>query len=1495
MNLFLKKVAAMALCLGIVPAVWADTPRNLAAEQFAGALMQPAPQGAEIIRPRPSISSMFGSMTSSVSETVWRVPEKAPGDLNLLGFVPSAAGSYSGYMYHVPMRAGQAFSQASALMVNGGWGGVESNGIYYSLFQMALSPTMAYNYMYGYNSTTWQMTSYKLLNDFTLFSSAMANDPVTNEVYGCFLNADATAYEFGVANLAEATRSTVCQLVRPWGGCAISGEGVLYAIDTLGDLYTVDRTSGAMTLVGSTGVTSEYMAGCCYDTAGDRILRAVCNTGSAALYAIDPATATATLLTNFDGAQNVLGMFVGAPLAADKAPEAPANLRADFPEGALTGKVIFDIPAVCFDGTPAEGSVNWTVKGGYMTYAQGTAEVGTTVEADVTVTFAGSTSFTVSLSNEAGTSPEASLTTFIGKGTPKIPFVQIQQDGGHVVISWDPITETVDGGYMNPDDVTYTVTRYPDRAVIAEDIKECTVTDDIEIPSEPTVYHYVVYAENGDKQSGWGSSLTFTLGSYKVPYCTDFSTNAALITYIDGNNDDTIWTYGAGGMLLMNYTHAVEMDDWFFTPGLVLEAGHQYYAEITFRDMSQFSMGGTAVAPPSIEVKYGNTNTVAAMTGEIAPLNSIAYYANNPVATMFSPETDGECYIGIHAVADNSNGAQVMTIRLRDAAMPAAVSDVEITTPEYDSFNMTVKFTAPTTTVVGDPLESIDKIEVKRGGVVIKTFENPAPGSSLEFEDVIGTGTWLSGNYMWEFAAFNDCGEGLGFSTVKYVGIGVPAKPQNLVVTEEGNTGTVNISWDPVTLDDTGREIPSQYVQYTLYNGPSVIMQSADIEGTSATYALCTPEEQSVAWVGVQAGNMRGSSISFINPFPVGKPYDSYAESFTGGAWSHPYATFDADGGGMWSVYGDDPASAYQSADGDDGFLAFVALGDGSYGTTSSLILGKFNLDNVENPTLSMKLLNVFDGQPGHENRNPIEIIADWGEGYQVVGNIDADLSTVCDPGTYARRSVSLASLKGKGDFSLAIRVQLISYSLTAFDKVRVGATYDNNLSVLDFTANDNVKPGQSAFVTLSVENNGLLDATDYNVELLRGGEKIAGQPGKAVASDGVVYFTFSDPVSVLSGPALAYKACIVYDADSDVADNVTDEITVNVVLPNFPTPKNLSGTPAEGSVELTWDEPDAAVVGDPTTESFEEGEAFATTYGDWTFIDRDGQNTYQLTTADMADGEAPKAFIVVEPGPQDASWYSGNVAYSGNRYLAAWGLMSGEANDDWAISPALSGMAQSITFYAKSLWMEDGGESFRFLYSTGSLNPDDFIEIAKVDAVPAEYTLYSYDIPEGAVYFAINCVSPMGGGFYVDDVTFVSQESGAPLGLIGYNIYRDGAKVNTEVYAENSYTDMITERGTYEYLVTAIYDRGESMPSEKVSVNVTELGIDLPGASAIRVTAGRGTITVSGAAGLPISIVAADGKTVAQTIGKSETTISVAPGFYVATVANRSVKLLVR
>ena len=42
---------------------------------------------------------------------------------------------------------------------------------------------------------------------------------------------------------------------------------------------------------------------------------------------------------------------------------------------------------------------------------------------------------------------------------------------------------------------------------------------------------------------------------------------------------------------------------------------------------------------------------------------------------------------------------------------------------------------------------------------------------------------------------------------------------------------------------------------------------------------------------------------------------------------------------------------------------------------------------------------------------------------------------------------------------------------------------------------------------------------------------------------------------------------------------------------------------------------------------------------------------------------------------------------------------------DDWAISPALSGNAQTISFYAKS-YSKDYPEKIEVLYSTGSLSP---------------------------------------------------------------------------------------------------------------------------------------------------------------------------------------------
>lgn len=65
------------------------------------------------------------------------------------------------------------------------------------------------------------------------------------------------------------------------------------------------------------------------------------------------------------------------------------------------------------------------------------------------------------------------------------------------------------------------------------------------------------------------------------------------------------------------------------------------------------------------------------------------------------------------------------------------------------------------------------------------------------------------------------------------------------------------------------------------------------------------------------------------------------------------------------------------------------------------------------------------------------------------------------------------------------------------------------------------------------------------------------------------------------------------------------------------------------------------------------------------------------------------------------------------------------------------------------------------------------------------------------------------------------------PLGnkatLKGYNIYRNGTKVNSELISTTSYYDKELAIGTYTYNVTAVYEEGESEQSEASSVDITE------------------------------------------------------------------------
>lgn len=91
---------------------------------------------------------------------------------------------------------------------------------------------------------------------------------------------------------------------------------------------------------------------------------------------------------------------------------------------------------------------------------------------------------------------------------------------------------------------------------------------------------------------------------------------------------------------------------------------------------------------------------------------------------------------------------------------------------------------------------------------------------------------------------------------------------------------------------------------------------------------------------------------------------------------------------------------------------------------------------------------------------------------------------------------------------------------------------------------------------------------------------------------------------------------------------------------------------------------------------------------------------------------------------------------------------------------------------------------------------------VRELSAVPAAWT------PGVAPVLARTARTGTGS---LNTVVPVSATRQASRGLLGYNIYRDGTKINNTVVTELFYNDNGLEPGTYQYTARALYDEGES------------------------------------------------------------------------------------
>lgn len=268
------------------------------------------------------------------------------------------------------------------------------------------------------------------------------------------------------------------------------------------------------------------------------------------------------------------------------------------------------------------------------------------------------------------------------------------------------------------------------------------------------------------------------------------------------------------------------------------------------------------------------------------------------------------------------------------------------------------------------------------------------------------------------------------------------------------------------------------------------------------------------------------------------------------------------------------------------------------------------------------------------------------------------------------------------------------------------------------------------------------------------------------------------------------------------VDDNQTVEIPMTLIKVK---PSNLLATIETDDAQLNW------TLHQTFTDKLETYPDFERyNISNYILRDLDGLETYTYTNFTWPEAGIPMSYMVFNPHATTPALEM--AAWSGRRTLSAFAGPDG-ANNDWLIIPAGSGQ---FKFMASSI-STSGLEKFKVLYSTTGNETANFIQSGNDVTCPVEWTEFTYDLPEGTKYVAINYVSYDTYFLLIDDITFEKEYTH----VLSYNVYLDGATVATGI-TENTYQITDLSGGDHLVEVEAVYNTGVS---EKAQLNI--LGVD--------------------------------------------------------------------
>lgn len=1391
---------------------------------FAAMLLLLMPQGTTAQRqtePLPLPKSIAPMMNADAAVNIAAGPvlkqvplyESAESGITLIGAVlyhPSFSSNANYNFYTIPTVDSEEIQltkwskSTGGIMPNGG-GIFSSDMSEFEYIQYANYGTTVMMYYYKYDTNTWEITDGHSVKNQLLLAYDMTRDPVTGNAYGVFISANGR--ELGIPNYAEQIRSTIGKLSANLLTLSADANGQLFGVASDGNLYKVSKDDASLTLVGSTGVVPAdvQQSSVIEPKSGRMFWVGITTDQKSALYEINTATGQASVVYPFSGLIQIVCLNIKPSDIPAGAPAAVSNLKARFEGSSLEGKLSFTMPSETFDGSDLQGKLTYHVLINGVEDFSGEANAGEDVEEDIEVT-GGQTTIHVFVSNAEGNGPRGEGISFwAGDDVPVAPanVVLTAVDDQTLTLTWEEPTKGINNGYMNPADLRYDIVRYPDSVLVARDLQGSSFTDKVS-PKHLTPYSYDLIAKGKFGQGETARSNIVKVGApFTTPFIARFDDryDFDLFTVYDQNGDGTTWHYYPYSARY-RFDKTNDANDLMVSPPVTLGTERLYNLSFRYRTMGN---------PELMRVTFGkSSDDPGQYVTELMPLTTLTN-RNNIVVTQRMRVSEAGEYSMAFLVKSTTDGFHLFIddVAVTDGPMlsaPDSVTSLTTVAAPKGELTTTITFTTPQLTVIGEPLAAISKIEVMRGEKLIKTIETPAVGKQLQLTDNAPD----NGINTYTVIAYDAQGNpGLEATSKVYVGKDVPDAPTNVRIAE-GDDGKITITWDAPVVGVNGGYVNPDELTYDIMRvlaGKQTVVDSY-LDNEPYVDEVDQTGNQNVLYYGVCARNSMGESdYQQSNSLVAGKPFDfPFCESFPNGVMSHPFLSSNHSDQLNWPV---------ESADGDNGSISFIKNNyDYLYIET-----GKISLEGAVRPGLVYSLYE----QPG-QGKLYVQVSANTGERITLE---TVDFSQVSGEAKWASHTVMLDQFKDKKYVRVRFLFENDRQSVYMLDNINVRDVLPVNMALTQLAVPAKASAGVDTPVQVCVANAGSEAAANVSLNLYVNGELQQSASMGTVALNAEVQQMLTARFNAGQEGQATIRVEVTADGDQQESDNMK-EATLQVVVEQYPLVANLQGTiDDQKKVSLSWTAPSLEGFAPTWTDDVEGYQAYIIDdIGDWTVYDGDGAPSYTIPNSQLQFPNLGTEFAVMVLNPYTVFRRDpGNpYTHSGDQCFAFFDAQAQKAtetngrSDDWLISPRLSELKQTVTFWARSMTTTDYAEDFEVLYSTGGNLVSDFRGnvVLKVEKASAVWTEYKAELPAGAKYFAIHMNSFDQFALLVDDITFQPEIPGGKIEIAGYNVYRDGSKIAATDAATTQYSETMEGEGAV-YQVSVVYKTAESPLSQKL------------------------------------------------------------------------------